>query len=348
METDSIVLLERDEWAKKAADDLMVREGMRKGIATKARSLDKDDRSFEIVISSENPDRDKDVIEMAGWDLKNFKTNPVVQWAHSHAQPAIATSKRTVKDGEFLIGTPKFPEEGVYPFADMIFNLYAADILRAASVGMLPKKYAWNEDRRGYDFMKHELLEFSLCNVPANPEALRRAKGLGIDIAPLKEWAIKVLDEDTPGIWIPMTKIQHALKIADGDKVQITVVEDVDTEKLEGLEDTPDTQLEGKICPECLRIAEELDKAETDKGLEDESKEKGEEADGEKETEKDGVEGKEEKKEGQLVEASGTSLLLALSESPKASILDEITTDLRDHVREAVKSGMTAFTGKLD
>jgi hypothetical protein len=37
------------------------------------------------------------------------------------------------------------------------------------------------------------LLEFSVCPVPANPEALIEARSAGIDIAPIRDWAVKLL-----------------------------------------------------------------------------------------------------------------------------------------------------------
>lgn len=343
MENDHVILLERDAWVERAVDDLMCREAMRKDVVSKIRSLDKDNRSFDIVISTATPDRHRDVIDIKGWKLKNFKTNPVVQWAHSHYMPAIAASKRTVVEGTELIGTPKFPPVDTYPFADMIFNLYAADILRASSVGMLPLKWAYNEERRGYDFMVQELLEYSLCNVPANPEALRRAKEFGIDISPLKEWAIQALDEIAPGVWVPMEKIKHVLKIVDGNKAVVVVDRKIKDGPAEG---QPEEEPEEKICPECVRRAAEQDNEEEDKDIDDDITTK----EGDVETEEKTEDEVEEVEEGTLAETSGATLLLALSkqESPKASILDGIAEDLRKQVGEAVDSGMTAVTGKLD
>jgi hypothetical protein len=68
--------------------------------------------------------------------------------------------------------------------------------LSAVSVGFAPVKYAFSDEPGrsfGIDFLQQELLEFSVCPVPANPEALIEARSAGIDIAPIREWAVKLL-----------------------------------------------------------------------------------------------------------------------------------------------------------
>ncbi|MDY0314138.1 MAG: hypothetical protein RBR32_03590 [Bacteroidales bacterium] len=41
------------------------------------KELDEYKRTFWAVASSESPDRDNDIIRLDGWDLKNYKSNPV-------------------------------------------------------------------------------------------------------------------------------------------------------------------------------------------------------------------------------------------------------------------------------
>ncbi len=231
-----LVLREREDWVKSWKDgeaqngaDFEI-EPLRKGFASKVRKVDEEKRSFEIVISSEAEDRDGDVITLKGWILKNFRKNPVVQWAHNHHMPAIARSIKITSEDNFLVGEPQFPTEGVHPFADMIFNLFREKILNASSVGFMPKEFEPldPEDNSFFApirFLKQELLEFSLVNVPSNPEALGRAKSLGINIAPLREWAIKVLDGEggEGGLWLPRSKVERALQIVENDRTAIAM-----------------------------------------------------------------------------------------------------------------------------
>jgi HK97 family phage prohead protease len=223
-----LILLERHDWVTKVRDDRTYdRAPLRKGfVCDKAiRSLDAENRTFEIIISSGILDRDRDTLNPRGWDLKSYKENPVVHWAHDHRIPAIARSTKTFRDGDFLVGTPKFPEEGIHPFADMIYNLVLAEIIRAASVGFNPIEYKFNDDTGGVDFIKQELLEWSLVNVPANPEALIRAKQLGIDITPMRDWALQALDtfSDGGGIWLPRKDLERILKIVEHEKCTVLV-----------------------------------------------------------------------------------------------------------------------------
>ena len=47
------------------------------------------ERKYEFIASTSDIDRDDEVIEVTGWDLKNFKKNPVIMWAHNYSNPPI-------------------------------------------------------------------------------------------------------------------------------------------------------------------------------------------------------------------------------------------------------------------
>jgi hypothetical protein len=77
-----------------------------------------------------------------------------------------------------------------------VFKAIKGGFLSAVSVGFAPIKYAFSEEQGrsfGIDFLQQELLEFSVCPVPANPEALIEARSAGIDIEPIREWAEKLI-----------------------------------------------------------------------------------------------------------------------------------------------------------
>jgi HK97 family phage prohead protease len=220
-------LLERDDWVKALEeDDGDEPRPMRKGTALFVKGYDEAQRSFDMVISTEAVDRDSDTLRAAGWSLASYRTNPVVQWAHDHSIPAIARSVKTTVDRttKALLGKPKFPEPGIHPLADMVHDLLRGKFLNAASVGFLPMEYERDEERGGYNFSKQELLEFSIVNVPANPEALLSARAAGIDLMPMKDWAMKVLDDDPDAegrLWLPRKTIERALEIVEREPVQV-------------------------------------------------------------------------------------------------------------------------------
>jgi phage head maturation protease len=149
-------------------------------------------RTVRFVASDETVDRYGDIIRASGWDLANFRRNPVLLFGHNSRQPPIGTVTPFV-DGTRLMADATFLPEGVYDFADAVWRIVDAGALRAVSVGFLPTvdpKYIWAADDpnheqwpTGFEFVGQELLELSVVPVPANPEALAVARSLALSEA---------------------------------------------------------------------------------------------------------------------------------------------------------------------
>lgn len=145
---------------------------------TKATITEKaSDGSFTAVASSAKTDRHGEVVDQKGWDLKNFKKNPVLLWAHDHSQMAIGKATRVwMSEGNLMF-------KGVWQEATDLGKaakqLVEDGILKTFSVGFLPS------EMEGNTYTKQELLEISLVNVPANPDAMMLAykslKGSGFE-----------------------------------------------------------------------------------------------------------------------------------------------------------------------
>lgn len=155
-----------------------------------------DERRVTFTISTASVDREGDTVAVDGWQLENYLKNPVVLFAHRYDQLPIARAVSVSADGNALKAVAEFPEPGLHPLADTVYEMLKGGFLRATSVGFRPLKTAHNEERPGWamDFLEQELLEFSVVPVPSNPEALMEmAKGLagaaaaGIDLDPLAE-----------------------------------------------------------------------------------------------------------------------------------------------------------------
>lgn len=154
------------------------------------------DREFTFVISTGAVDRDNDTIKVSGWDLENYRKNPVVLFGHRSDIPPIARAVSVTKSSGVLKARLQFPEPGVSELADTVHGLVKGGFMNATSVGFRPKrdKYAWNEERGGIDFEEQELLEFSLVPVPSNPEAIMTlskdfagAAAAGLDLGPIRK-----------------------------------------------------------------------------------------------------------------------------------------------------------------
>jgi hypothetical protein len=152
----------------------------------------KDTRTVEFIISSADRDRHRTVVNMSGWNLDNFNTNPIVGYQHNvygdnMCQPDnpdnVLGPGRAFFEGDKLIGEVTFETKDINPLAEKIFQKVLNGTLRATSVGFLEVgagKYGDGEERKGgpnetYYFSGQELLEFSIVNIPSNAKAVGRS-----------------------------------------------------------------------------------------------------------------------------------------------------------------------------
>lgn len=133
---------------------------------TKAQIKEKADGEFTAIASSEIEDRQGEIVKQAGWNLKNFKDNPVLLYMHDHTKP-IGKATRIWVDKSGTKPLLKF--KGFISDATDELKGYKKlvedGILNSFSVGFRPLEMDGNE------ITKSELFEISLVSVPANPEA---------------------------------------------------------------------------------------------------------------------------------------------------------------------------------
>lgn len=130
------------------------------------------DGSFIAIASTNSVDRHGEVVDNNGWDLKAFKKNPVILWAHDHNEPAIGVSKKTWVEGvgkkAKLMIQPVIHD--VTEKARAVKQLIELGVIKTLSVGFKPL-----ESPDNVTFTKNELLEVSMVNVPANADAMMLA-----------------------------------------------------------------------------------------------------------------------------------------------------------------------------
>ena len=133
---------------------------------------------FEFILSDESVDRVGDVIEAKGWDLEQFKRNPIALFAHNHDKPVgVWENIRVV--GKELRARLKLAAEGTSAEIDTLRKLVEQRILRAVSVGFQPLEGVPIKETGGYRYTKSTLHEGSLVAVPCNANALAVAKSAG-------------------------------------------------------------------------------------------------------------------------------------------------------------------------
>ena len=157
----------------------------KKDLIFEVKKSNDDNRTIEGVFSTADVDRSGDPpIEQESWNLKNFKKNPVVLFAHdSRNIPIGKVTKLKLDEKGNLAGKIMFAvDEGVGIYGDLIktvYNLYKGKFMRAFSVGF--KLGEITDDKKGMKLIKNELLEISCVPVPANALALAKAKGLDLE-----------------------------------------------------------------------------------------------------------------------------------------------------------------------
>ena len=154
-----------------------------------------DDQTIEGVFSTGDVDRGHGPhIDQESWDLKNFKKNPVVLFAHNSmfgADTHIVIGK-VVKIGlnekGNLAGKIQFAiNEGVGVYGDFIktiYNLYKGKFMRAFSVGFIIGEIVVDK-KKNTKMVNNELLELS-C-VPIGMNALALAKQKGFDLSAIEK-----------------------------------------------------------------------------------------------------------------------------------------------------------------
>lgn len=137
-------------------------------------------RQLKFTISTEAIDRDHDKVSQDGWQLDNYKKNPVVLWGHDASQlPVGKCVALSIENGD-LCAVVEFVPGEINTMAESVYQLCLRGFLSATSVGFMPLEWEFSEEEErgadsyngGVDFKTCELMEFSIVNVPANPEAL--------------------------------------------------------------------------------------------------------------------------------------------------------------------------------
>lgn len=218
-----------------------------------------DGGSLEFVLSDATVDRYGDIVEARGWDLRNFKRNPIALFGHSASFPIGTWSNVRVEGGK-LLARLNLAARGTSQRLDELIGLVEQGILRAVSVGFRPVEWEPIDKDKPYGgqrYTKQELLETSLVSVPANPAAVALAKSLNLspetmslafgEQAGLRQRAISGLggNASKPPVTqrqTPMTTLSQRIEAAQTDLnskrdrlVELNAEPDMDLDAIEAL-----------------------------------------------------------------------------------------------------------------
>jgi len=141
----------------------------------KLRKAKEENGTFDVIVSTEVVDRAGEIVRQDGWDLTNYKNNPIVLWGHDYFSLPIGICTDTYNTS--YRGVPALGARGVFlsaeinPFAQQVRRMYEYGVKSGynvgctTSVGFIPKEFD-PEDKSV--ITRAELLEFSFVPIPAN------------------------------------------------------------------------------------------------------------------------------------------------------------------------------------
>lgn len=139
-------------------------------VVTTAIQTKAENDTINFVLSDMSLDRDFERIDPAGWNLKQYKLNPVILWGHDQSLPAIGKMEDIkVRQGE-LIGKAVFTPKEIDEFGWSIGEKIKAGFLSAGSVGFKSKRVEILDKAKDGTRLIHreqDLYEYSIVNIPS-------------------------------------------------------------------------------------------------------------------------------------------------------------------------------------
>ena len=143
------------------------------GAIEKIKKAKDDNGTFDVIISTEDLDRAGEIVRQNGWEMANYKNNPIVLWGHDYYSLPIGVCTETYKTE--VHGVPATGAKGVFypseinPLAQQVRRMYEFGVKNnigvgcTTSVGFIPKEF--DEDNQRI-ITRAELLEFSFVPYP--------------------------------------------------------------------------------------------------------------------------------------------------------------------------------------
>ena len=163
-------------------------------------------RKMTFVASDFTRDRYKTVLNQDNWQLKNYNRNGIIAYQHDtyNSDPDCIIGKGRAfteldsKGKNRLMIEIEFEPAEMNELADKVYKKLQFGTLNAVSVGFRAiGKGSWGKGDEGpgqpnetYYYAGQELLEVSVVNLPANPNALRRSAEDEDELKTLREEAL--------------------------------------------------------------------------------------------------------------------------------------------------------------
>jgi hypothetical protein len=142
----------------------------------------------EATATTGGLDRTSDIVRPEGAETEHYERNPVIFYGHAHTGAdsvpiAMATALGRTGDGWRIRWRWNTDEK--YDLAQRVRRAWDGGFLRTLSIGFKPLRWEPNA-AGGTTFTAWEWLETSIVPIPANAEASRELKALGLWAEPLE------------------------------------------------------------------------------------------------------------------------------------------------------------------
>lgn len=189
---------------------------MRTAEQPEVRKVESEERKLTFVASDGSRDTAGTVLNVNGWDLERFNRNGIIGYQHKvyggyddteNPDNVIGKGYAYVEGGKLMVDVEFEPAE-INPLAEKIYQKLLFGSLKAVSVGFLPiGRGSWGKGAESlegenptYYYAGQELLEVSVVNIPANPNALRKGlEGIEDELEQLKKEAEDVIPTTEEG-----------------------------------------------------------------------------------------------------------------------------------------------------
>jgi HK97 family phage prohead protease len=154
------------------------------------RQKGEEGRKLTFIASDGTRDSVGTVLNTKGWDLRRFNKNGIIGYQHkvygwdggNDPDNVIGKGHSYVKDDKLMVDVEFEPAE-INPLAEKIYQKLLFGSLNAVSVGFKPLgKGEWGKGEEALDgknptyyYAGQELLEVSVVNIPANPNATKKS-----------------------------------------------------------------------------------------------------------------------------------------------------------------------------
>lgn len=150
-----------------------------------------------FVVSTRSKDRHGDILEQV-WELDNYnqtvkgETSGPVLINHMSMSLPVGKGYAWLEDGKLMSGVKFADEIDTYDVGKTVAALVRGNFIKNASVGFIPLEWEILDEEdddffQAYRFLRSELLEWSVVNVPANPDAQRKMIAKGFDLEKLEK-----------------------------------------------------------------------------------------------------------------------------------------------------------------